>query len=73
MSANRAADLLSERIPVEEGLVTVPQASSFLSVSRAKLYAMMGTGELPFVKMGRCRRVPRRALLALVERNLVGR
>ena len=41
-------------------------------MSRAKVYTLMGSGELPFAKIGKCRRVPWAALEKLVAKNLVG-
>jgi excisionase family DNA binding protein len=58
---------------VEDGLVTVKQASEFLNISIAGVYAAMGRGELAYVKLGRSRRVPRRALAELAAKNLVVR
>ena len=50
-------------------LVNVMEAATFLRVSRSKVYLLMASGELPFVKLGRCRRVPRSELVNLIERN----
>jgi len=52
------------------GLVNVTEAAAFLSVSRSKLYQLMASGELPYVKLGRSRRVPKLELSKLIERNL---
>ncbi len=57
---------------VKEGLVTVAEAQKFASLSRSKLYSMMDTGELAFVKLGRARRIPRRALITLAAANVRG-
>ena len=57
---------------VSDGLLSVNQASTFLSISRSTLYAIMDRGELPFVKLGRSRRIPRRALVELAAGNLQG-
>ena len=57
---------------VEDGLVKVPEAAAFLRLSRSNLYAMMERGELPFVKIGRSRRIPRRALVQLAARGIRG-
>jgi len=63
----------AEQRPVtEDGFVTVGEAAKFLSLSRAKIYLMMDAGELRFAKFGKSRRIPRRALLELAERSLVG-
>jgi excisionase family DNA binding protein len=56
-----------------EGLVTVKEAGQFLGLSVASVYNLMGRGELPYVKLGRSRRIPRRALVELAARYLVGR
>ncbi len=57
---------------VAEGLLTIAAAAEFLSISRSKLYEMMDEGELQFVKIGRSRRVPRRAVTELAARGLQG-
>ena len=57
---------------VEEGLMTVREGARFAAVSVAALYSMMARGELAYVKLGRSRRIPRRALVELAARNLVG-
>jgi len=51
--------------------VKIPAAAAFLGISIAKLYQFMDSGELAYVKLGRSRRIPRRALVELAERNLV--
>ncbi len=57
---------------VEDGLLTVREAAAFLRLSRSNLYALMERGELPFVKLGRSRRIPRRAVIALAAGWLRG-
>jgi excisionase family DNA binding protein len=66
MTDNAAAEL------VEDGLVTVSEAAGFLSVARSTVYLLMDRGELPFIKLGESRRVPRRALIELAARELRG-
>jgi excisionase family DNA binding protein len=56
---------------VQDGLVTVKQAATFLGISVAKTYTLMSRGELPYVKLGRSRRIPRKALVELAAQNLV--
>jgi excisionase family DNA binding protein len=58
---------------VESGLRTIEEARAFTRLSRSALYGLMERGELPYVKLGRRRLVPQRALLALAERGLVMR
>jgi excisionase family DNA binding protein len=57
---------------VADGLLTVKEASAFLKVSVATLYKLMERGELVYTKIGRSRRIPRKALVELAARNLVG-
>jgi excisionase family DNA binding protein len=57
---------------VEDGLDRIAEAVRFTKLSRSKLYMLMESGELPFVRIGRCRRIPHRALLNLAVQNLVG-
>lgn len=61
-----AADLIAD------GLLTVEQAGRLLSCSRSYLYARMDAGELPFVRLGRARRIPRRAVLEFAAARLTG-
>ncbi len=62
----------SDAALVEDGLLKVAAAAAFLSLSRATLYTLMDRGELPFVKLGRSRRIPRRAVIQLAARALRG-
>ena len=55
---------------VVDGLLTVAEAAAFLRLSRATLYQIMDRGELPFVKLGRSRRIPKRALVELAAAHL---
>jgi len=57
---------------VSGGLMRVPDAGEFSGLSRSMLYELMDTGELVYVKLGRARRIPRKALVALAARNLRG-
>lgn len=47
-------------------MLTVPEAASRLSVGRSTVYAMMRSGELPSVAIGRLRRIPFNGLEALL-------
>ena len=49
----------------DDGLMRVTEAAAFLAVSRATLYALMADGKLTSVRIGRSRRVPRRAVIRL--------
>jgi excisionase family DNA binding protein len=54
-----------------DGLVRVAEAARFLGLSRSKLYLMMDSGDLPYVKFGKCRRIPKGELTKLVDRHTV--
>jgi excisionase family DNA binding protein len=58
---------------LREGLAKVAEAAEFLRLSRSKLYLLMDGRELPYVKIGRSRRIPWRALFAFVERHTIAR
>lgn len=63
---------------VGEGLLTVVEACAFLRVSRSWLYSAMEAGLVSYVRLaedGRrgARRIPKRALVELAARLLVGR
>ena len=57
---------------VADGLMRVAEVAEFLGLSRAAVYQLMGRGELPFTKIGRSRRVPRRALVEFAASRTVG-
>lgn len=56
---------------VEDGLATLAEAQEFTRLSRSDLYARMTRGELLYVKLGRRRLIPRRALLDFAASHLV--
>jgi excisionase family DNA binding protein len=62
---NARGDLASE------GACTITQAAKFTGLGRTTLYELMGAGQLPFAKVRGRRLIPRRALVELIERNLV--
>jgi excisionase family DNA binding protein len=48
---------------------SVAQAGVLLGISRAFAYELVARGELPVIRLGRRRLVPKVALLALLEAN----
>jgi excisionase family DNA binding protein len=56
-----------------DGLETPRTAAAFLKVSVAQVYRLMEMGSLPYTKIGRSRRIPRRALVELAARRLIDR
>jgi excisionase family DNA binding protein len=67
MNARKAPNPL-----VDDGFASVDESMEFLSVSRSTVYELMATGELPSAKVGRCRRVPRKALREFAARAMIG-
>ena len=57
---------------MRDGLDRVEAARRFLGISRSRIYELMDAGELPFVKIGRSRRIPHRALIEFAGRHLRG-
>lgn len=57
---------------VADGHVTVTEAARFLDLSRSAVYSLMERGELPYVKFGRARRVPKRGLIEFAASMLRG-
>lgn len=54
-----------------DGLERIGYAQQYLKLSRSGVYGLMDRGILAYVKIGRSRRIPRRALLDLAARGLV--
>lgn len=50
--------------------VTVNEAAKMLGLSRAKIYPLISNGEIPSLKIGKCRRVPVRELESFIDRQL---
>jgi excisionase family DNA binding protein len=57
---------------VADGLAAMREAIQFTGVSRSTIYQLMESGHLAYVKIGRARRIPRRALVELAAGNLRG-
>lgn len=74
---NGTANGTLERPLVERGqvipeplLLRVEEAARMLSLSRTTVYLLMESGELPSIKCGTARRIPRTALDAWIARQL---
>jgi excisionase family DNA binding protein len=55
---------------ISQGLMTLDEVADFLSLTRQSVYNMIERGDLPSLKLGAARRIPRSALFALVERKM---
>ena len=53
-------------------LIKLAEAAKALGISHGTLYKLMDRGELPYVKIGKCRRISRAALRDYVQRHTVG-
>lgn len=67
------ADERRNSFGLPEGLQSVRAVAEFLAVSRSKVYLMMESGDLPYVKLGKSRRVQIADLKKLIEANTFGR
>ena len=56
----------------ERLVYTVAEAAMVLGISRAFAYELVARGELPVIRLGRRRLVPKVALLALVAHEIGG-
>ena len=57
---------------VADGLLTIKECAAFLRISRSKVYQLMDAGVLCYAKIGRSRRIPRRAVLDVAARAIRG-
>ncbi len=60
-------------LPAESQLVRVTEVARHLSLSRSVIYQMMDRGVLPYVKLGKSRRVRWSDVQTLVDQNTVAR
>jgi excisionase family DNA binding protein len=58
----------NQEVLVNKLLLTVREAAEMLSISRAKLYELLGGGVIESVKLEGSRRIPREALDEYIER-----
>jgi excisionase family DNA binding protein len=64
--------LAPEVATLADGCFSIAEAARFSGLSRSTLYEAMESGLLPFVKIGRRRLVPRRALVEWLASGLRG-
>jgi excisionase family DNA binding protein len=53
-------------------LATVREVADYLSLSRSKLYGLMYSGQLPYVKLGKCRRIRWADVASLIQQSTIG-
>jgi excisionase family DNA binding protein len=54
----------------DDELLTVEQVAELLKLGRITIYELIDAGELPSIKIGRCRRIPTSAIGAFIQRKL---
>ena len=52
-----------------EGLLDAKEAADFLGIGRTKVYDFMSSQDLPYVKLGKSRRIPKVALKIFAEKG----
>lgn len=55
---------------VQDGVMSVREASEFSGISRSGLYELMAAGRLPWCQPTSKRLIPRKSLIALLAANL---
>jgi len=71
--SGREGNTMADRLEiVKEGTFRVPEAQKFSGLGRSLLYSLMNTGALRYAKVGRCRLIPKEALMKLLADRLVG-
>ena len=58
---------------VSSGMLNIRQAEEISGFKKSFLYNRMASGDLPYVKIGGGRRIPKQALLEFLAENLVMR
>ena len=66
------ADIPVQTEIVGDGTLTIDDACDFTGLGRTILYDLMGRGDLPYVKVGSRRLIPRRSLVAILASGLQG-
>ncbi len=64
-------DVQREHELMADGLEDVEGGCAFLHISRATMYTLLGR-EIPYVKIGRAVRIPKRALRDYAAKQLAG-
>ena len=63
----------TERTKGKQRLLTYEEAADYLAVGRPPVYDLVGKGELPAVKIGRCTRLRPEDLEEFIEAKLARR
>ncbi len=55
-----------------DGCMRVHEAARFAALGKSTLYLAMDRGDLPFIKVGRRRLIPRAALVQWLAQHVIG-
>jgi len=58
---------------VADGFLTVGEAAKFSGLGRTTIYSLMERGQLEYAKIGKARRIPKRALCDFLVEHIVVR
>jgi len=56
---------------VQPELLRIREVAALLGIGRTKAWQLVATGEIPAVRLGRCVRIPRKALERWIEARVV--
>jgi excisionase family DNA binding protein len=70
MSATAVPEKVCDAL-VENGFMSIREASDHLAMSVSAIYGLMAKGELRWAKFGKARRISKRSLLEYASRALV--
>lgn len=71
-AAERQEGQMSGTSVCRDGAMSIAEAVIFSGLGRSTLYTLMESGDLAYTTVRRRRLVPRRALVELLDRGLVG-
>jgi excisionase family DNA binding protein len=60
-------------ILVSDGLCTVKDATKFWGIKKTLVYSLMERGDVPYVRIGRRRLIPKKVLVNYAAKNLIVR
>ena len=63
-------DVKTQQDLVSGGLDRIREVAEFLKICTAQVYRLMENGSLPYMKLGKSRRIPHRAVVELAAANL---
>ena len=63
--------MIQDTMPKAERLLTVGDVARHLAISRSKIYSTMDAGQLPYIKLGKSRRIRWSDVCELIERNRI--